>query len=104
MLEAGFVGAFLGALPIVFFPTIARMTWGSHTRFAIRESVRFRVATLAWAGLVVASRVTGLWPIHARGSLAIALAGLVAATPASWYLPHFPRALRIWVRQQHPLP
>jgi hypothetical protein len=102
MLEAGFIGAFLGGLPILFLPTIVRWTWGRDTRFAIRHGAAFRVATAVWAALVVGSRISGLWPLEPHGSLTISTAGLVAAIFASWYLPHFPRALRIWVRQQHP--
>jgi hypothetical protein len=104
ILEAGFIGAFLGGLPILFFPAVARATWGRETRLAIRQSFWFRLATVVWVGLVLGSRAIGFWPSHPQGSFAVSAAGLGGATLAAWYLPHFPRALRIWVRQQHPLP
>lgn len=105
MLEAGFIGAFLGGLPIVCLPALARRAWGPDTRLAVRHSLLFRVVTVAWVMVVVGARALGIWPAHhAHTSFAVSLGGLVAATFASWYLPHFPRALRVWVRQQHPLP
>lgn len=102
-IEAGLVGAFLGASPVILLPMAARFAFGSASAFANRERLEFRVLTLVYGVLVVLSRLLHLWPTHTgHTSSVIAIGGLAAATLASWFLPHLPAGARAWARQQLP--
>jgi hypothetical protein len=100
--EAGFIGAFLGSIPILALPLLARFAFGTETRLARRNHPAFRLATVGWGLLMIASRLFVGWPHAAPHSSAIAVVGLGAGVLAAWYLPHLPQALRIWAKQQHP--
>jgi hypothetical protein len=102
-LEAGLVGAFLGSSPVILMPVAARAVFGAGSPFANRERLAFRGLTLLYGVLVVLSRLLHLWPAHTgHTSSTIAIGGLAGAILASWFLPHFPAAARVWARQQLP--
>jgi len=101
--EAGLVGAFLGASPVILMTVAARVAFGSTSNFAKRERREFRGLTLFYGVLVVLSRLLHLWPTHTgHTSSVIAIGGLAAAILASWFLPHLPAGARAWARQQLP--
>jgi hypothetical protein len=102
-IEAGLVGAFLGASPVILMPVAAQVAFGSTSTFADRERLEFRGLTLFYGLLVVLSRLLHLWPAHTgHTSSVIAIGGLAAAILASWFLPHLPAGARTWARRQHP--
>jgi hypothetical protein len=98
-LESAFVGAFIGSLPVIFFPVVARVAHRPDTPLARREGIRFRLATCAFGAVVVIGTYVLPWSDDHRASTLIGSTGLGVAILASWFLPHFPTALRLWTRK-----
>ena len=98
-LESAFVGAFIGSLPVIFFPVVARVAHRPDTPFARREGIGFRLATVAFGVVVVIGTYVLPWSNNHHASALIGAIGLGVAILASWFLPHFPTALRLWTRK-----
>jgi hypothetical protein len=97
-LDAALIGASLGAVPVLFFPAATRIALGRDTRYARRDTFHFRAATVAFVVIVVVGTHFMPWSRPHHTSPWIGAAGFVVATLASWFLPHFPTAVRRWLR------
>jgi hypothetical protein len=95
MLEGAFLGAFIGSTPLILLPNLARLSLGPSSHLCDRGHPTFRLSSLVVVALMVLTRIYIKWP--ADGAVSpITYAGLVAALLATWFAPHFPRALRVW--------
>lgn len=99
LLEAAFLGAFLGSTPLILLPNLARLFLGRTSPLADRTHPAFRAFSLGFVVLIAVVRLWTRWPHHSAVT-AIADGGLFAALLATWFAPHFPRALRVWRKSQ----
>lgn len=99
MLEGAFLGAFIGSSPLILLPNLARRCLGPTSEFCDRGHLIFRLSSLAAVALMVVARTYIGWPNHGVDS-PVSYTGLIAALLATWFAPHFPRALRAWWTSQ----
>lgn len=97
LIAAGFIGAFLGASPLVLLPVTARFAFGPHASIGHPERRSGQLFLLAAALFTTGVAVLRIWPHEGWTGRVISESGILAAILAGAFLSQFREAARLWI-------